>query len=274
MDSVTGPVNRFKQLIAGRQGRLTGAVAGLLLGGVAVAVVGFLLGWGADLLRRLWPFAPWRWTRCAPEAQPAVLMSVLFGWLGRLAKADGRVSVAEITAVRDIMTDLRLNTGARRVAIDLFTRGKAPSFPAVLTARLMGRVVAEPDARRAVRLASRVAVADGRPPSRAVRATLDEFAGLLGVSDADVALFLQPEEPSARPQILPARTLSGALGLLGLKQDADGAAIKLAYRRLVSANHPDRVVARGLPDTEVRAAGERTRMIREAYELLRRHGRA
>lgn len=271
---VTGVVNRIKDLIANRHGRLVGVVLGLLLGGVVGALLGFLLGWGLDLSLRLLPFAPWRWARVDPEADDARLWPVFFGWLGRIAKSDGRVSRNEIGAVREIMSDLGLGAEARRLAIDLFSRGKAAPFPGMLLARAVSLGTGADRARRAVRLASRVAVADRRPPSDSVREELMAFARLLGVSETEVAVFLEPREPSARAPIVPARTLSAAFELLGVNEGADRQSVKLAYRRMVSANHPDRVVALGLPDSEVRAAGERTRVIREAYELIRRHGRA
>jgi DnaJ like chaperone protein len=47
--------------------------------------------------------------------------------------------------------------------------------------------------------------------------------------------------------------------------------VTLAYRRLVSRNHPDKLVAGGLPQSMVEAAHERTRRILEAYEIIRKH---
>jgi DnaJ like chaperone protein len=45
--------------------------------------------------------------------------------------------------------------------------------------------------------------------------------------------------------------------------------VKLAYRRLISQNHPDKLVANGLPESMIEAAHERTRSILEAYEAIR-----
>mgnify|MGYP005605646345 CR=1 FL=1 len=62
-----------------------------------------------------------------------------------------------------------------------------------------------------------------------------------------------------------------AYQVLGVAAGATDAEVTLAYRRLVSANHPDKLVANGLPESMVEAAHERTRRILEAYELIRTH---
>jgi len=39
----------------------------------------------------------------------------------------------------------------------------------------------------------------------------------------------------------------------------------------MSQNHPDKLVANGLPHSMIEAAHERTRQILEAYEIIRKH---
>jgi DnaJ like chaperone protein len=51
--------------------------------------------------------------------------------------------------------------------------------------------------------------------------------------------------------------------------DASDAEIKRAYRRLVSENHPDKLAAKGLPESMRQVAEERTREINVAYELIK-----
>ena len=41
-----------------------------------------------------------------------------------------------------------------------------------------------------------------------------------------------------------------------------------AYRRLMNQNHPDKLVAKGLPEAMMKVAEEKTRQIRAAYETL------
>ena len=59
--------------------------------------------------------------------------------------------------------------------------------------------------------------------------------------------------------------------MLGVTPETVDAKVTLAYRRLMSQNHPDKLVANGLPQSMVEAAHERTRRILEAYEVIRNH---
>ena len=72
------------------------------------------------------------------------------------------------------------------------------------------------------------------------------------------------------PGIAAAR-LADAYRVLGVKPEASDAELTRAYRRLVSRNHPDKLVAHGLPESMVTAAHERTKQVLAAYELLKRH---
>ena len=50
-----------------------------------------------------------------------------------------------------------------------------------------------------------------------------------------------------------------------LPSDAE---VKKAYRRQMSENHPDKLVARGLPESMQELAKEKTQRVREAYETI------
>ena len=51
------------------------------------------------------------------------------------------------------------------------------------------------------------------------------------------------------------------------ENDAD---LKKAYRRLMSQHHPDKLVAKGLPEQLIKDATEKTQQIKAAYELIRK----
>ena len=44
--------------------------------------------------------------------------------------------------------------------------------------------------------------------------------------------------------------------------------IKKSYRRLISRNHPDKLIAKGLPESMIKIANEKTQAIRKAYEQI------
>jgi DnaJ like chaperone protein len=59
--------------------------------------------------------------------------------------------------------------------------------------------------------------------------------------------------------------------VLGVPASSADAAVTKAFRRLMSQNHPDKLVAQGLPESMIAAAHERTQRILEAYELVKNH---
>lgn len=58
--------------------------------------------------------------------------------------------------------------------------------------------------------------------------------------------------------------------ILGIDRDADDQAVKRAYRRVASQNHPDRLIARGAPAEMQRIAVEKMAVINAAYAAITR----
>lgn len=58
--------------------------------------------------------------------------------------------------------------------------------------------------------------------------------------------------------------------ILGLEHDADDATVKRTWRGLIQENHPDRAVARGLPQDFVDLATEKLATINDAYDRIRK----
>jgi len=82
----------------------------------------------------------------------------------------------------------------------------------------------------------------------------------------------EAEQKEAHPDAGGARAeaeLGEAYRALGVEPDASDKEVKTAYRRLMNQHHPDKLVSRGLPDSMLESAKERTREIRAAYELIR-----
>ena len=63
--------------------------------------------------------------------------------------------------------------------------------------------------------------------------------------------------------------LAQAYKVLDITPDASDAEVKRAYRRLINQHHPDKLVAKGLPEEMMKLAEQRTREIRQAYERIR-----
>ena len=56
--------------------------------------------------------------------------------------------------------------------------------------------------------------------------------------------------------------------ILGIESDVDDAGLRRAYRRAAAANHPDRIVARGLPPEMTALATNKMALINRAYATI------
>ncbi|RUR11372.1 co-chaperone DjlA [Legionella sp. km772] len=63
-------------------------------------------------------------------------------------------------------------------------------------------------------------------------------------------------------------SLDHAYALLEVSPQASKQEVKKAYRRLLSKNHPDKLIAQGLPEAMIKIANEKTHKIMKAYELI------
>ncbi|MGD8340451.1 MAG: co-chaperone DjlA [Gammaproteobacteria bacterium] len=242
------------------------ALVGLLFGGFRGLVIGALIGYGA------------RWALFAllkgglQQAQTRFL-DATFAVMGALSKADGVVTRDEIEATQRIFDMLRLSNPQREQAKAAFNRGKSPDFDLDAEVdRLKGAIGfgRGPLLRLFLQLQCMTIVADGHV-HEAEHAMLVRIAQRLGLTERDVAqLEALLRVSSARPGTAPPQSrLKDAYTALGLSADASDDDVKRAYRRLVSENHPDRLAAKGLPESMRQVAEERTREINVAYEFIK-----
>ncbi|WP_449430131.1 TerB family tellurite resistance protein [Pseudomonas putida] len=242
-----------------------GVGAGFALASIPGALLGALLGQAMDRRLRV---QGWEDMRERLGGRPALRdEELLFVMLGRLAKCDGRVAEQHIQQARQEMLRLDLAKAAQLRAIAAFNRGKAGKD------RLAGhlrRIRLQPHAAEGtLRACWRMVWADGQA-GRHERELLLDWGQKLGLSRRQVqALSLEYEPRKAGPASA-AMTYAGALRLLGIEADTEGAQVKQAYRRLVSRHHPDKLAGSGASDAQVREATERTRELHQAYALVRK----
>jgi len=103
-----------------------------------------------------------------------------------------------------------------------------------------------------------IAKADGRVTDDEI-AYLKDVAGIFGFSETDFgrirASHLGPD--AADPY-----------NVLGVTRETTDIAIKAAYRKLVRENHPDRLIAKGVPKEFVDVATEKLAAINAAYDKV------
>jgi DnaJ like chaperone protein len=113
----------------------------------------------------------------------------------------------------------------------------------------------------------------GSSLNTASREVMARICAALGISAYEVVqmeALLRMQQAAHRPEPRPAvDRVAQAYEVLGVARDASAGEVTKAYRRLMNQNHPDKLVAKGLPESMMKVAEEKTRQIRAAYELLR-----
>ena len=66
------------------------------------------------------------------------------------------------------------------------------------------------------------------------------------------------------------RDLQQAYQILNVSPNASDDEVKKAYRRLMNQHHPDKLVARGLPEEMMKMAADKTHEIKTAYEMIKK----
>ncbi|MAA74957.1 MAG: co-chaperone DjlA [Salinisphaeraceae bacterium] len=247
-------------MIGAAIGYMLGRTPGLLLG----AALGFWLGrYQQVALKR---------SGSVSRAQQQFLDST-FAVMGAICKADGKVSREEIQAAEQMFTRLRLNARQKEAAKEAFRRGKDNDFNLdAEIAKILQISRGQPALTQMFLQVQLSAAAADDTLHPAEREMLLRVAKGLRLSQADMAriealLRGRPTDGASRPS---QQSLDDAYSVLGLASSASESEIKKAYRRLMSQNHPDKLAARGLPESMRDMAEEKTREIGRAYEQIMR----
>jgi len=270
----------------GWTGKWIGAILGGFVGSALIPRIGFLLGaiigalWGHqyDVGRAKAGAGFTGFSRISSAERQRVFFETVFLAMGRLAKADGRVSEEEIQVARSFMHQWGLGPEDVRVAIELFSRGKQADFPIdQQMQKLAAACQGQPELLHAfVEIMMEVPLSKGTidPAERALLWRMASGIGFSRVQLAQLEAILRAQRSfgqGAGPAESAQSQLQEAYKALGIEPTATDKEVKTAYRRLMNQHHPDKLASKGLPESMLEVAKERTREIRSAYELLRDH---
>lgn len=256
-------------------GKILGGLFGLVAGGVFGLILGLLVGHFFDRgLQRAISFA-------SPENIQRIkdnFFETTFLLCGYMAKVDGQISQREIEHTEQLFVQLGLSADQRTRAIDLFRRGSAADFS---VEPVVAAFVATCGPQRQLQhtlllfLLSLANADDSVAPAE--HAALVHIAGLMGIGASQLEALLrmaraQEHFHAGGGRAAPSgNELAEAYAALGVEPDIDDRALKRAYRKRMSENHPDKLIAKGVPEEMVKLATERSQEIQSAYELIRKN---
>ena len=254
-------------------GKVLCAVLGFLFAGPVGALFGVFIGNMFDrglfqhMTNPLWCFHAEK-----REAVKSLFFKATFSILGHLAKADGRVSEQDIQMAKTLMRDMKLNRAQQKQAQHFFNEGKKEQFNLKQMLINLQNVIH-----------------DNPNLSKLFINTQYNAAQLGGLSDKKIQIMntilnhmhCAPIYQQSRftddvyqysrqqtPQKSANTTLTHAYAILQIPITSTKQDTKKAYQRLISRNHPDKLIAQGASEAHVKRANEKTQLIRKAYEQI------
>jgi DnaJ like chaperone protein len=231
-------------------GKIGGAAAGLALGGPLGALIGAVAG---HMMFDRGKSAP-----SEQQAQLAFTIGVI-ALAAKMAKADGVVTDDEVRAFRQVFEVPEGEAASVARVFDLANRSVDgyEAYARQLAGLFSDRADILEDVIDGL---FHIAKADGAVHEREL-AYLQNVAIIFGFSETDF------ERISAR-HIRPAG--EDPYVILGIDRSASDEDVKRVYRKLVAEHHPDRAMARGLPEEFVKIATDKLARINDAYEKIER----
>lgn len=281
-------------------GKIIGAFFGFLIAGPIGALFGLLVGNFFDrglaehFSKPYWYY----YAEKDPEVQH-VFFESMFTILGYIAKTDGRISEDAIQQAKDIMKQMELNATQRQLAQDYFNAGKITGFNLYSMLGTLQKAIGKKPTlirlfieaqyqfiRRTGITGKKLDIMNNLlacmrlAPLQQQHHFSEEFSWYSTTQNA----YQQQRQSSSKqqsssssnqrqhhyqqPRYTNYNTVDDAYTVLGLKTTANQQEVKRAYRRKISLNHPDKLIAQGLPESAIKIANEKTQRIRKAYEQI------
>jgi len=237
------------------------------------ALLALLAFFAASIYERFTILGPGAINPLGSGKRKSGFLETVFLLMGALAKADGRVSEEEVAHTENIFAQLGLSTGHREQAIALFKQGAAADFNFDATLNKFIEVCGSTRSLRQALLAYLItlAFADGEFHASEEK-LLEQIAARLSFDQEAFRQLLdmiRNQNHFAGGKVPTQNALETAYKALGVKENDSDQDIKKAYRRLMSQNHPDKLMGQGMPEDIIKMATERSKEIQKAYELIK-----
>jgi DnaJ like chaperone protein len=282
-------------------GKIIGSLCGfLLLGNPAGALIGLLVGNLFDRGFKLNSILGVEKPRLKPSDQTqAVWLQLTFMVMGHIAKLDGRVMESTIESVRAVMRSMHLTEDEMKQAIGDFNKGKQPSFNLYQAIRQLQYACQNQRylLKNFIQQQYQVATGGGSLLSQKKRDVLASVCRQLGFEPLIADTYYRYQQQHQRQHSWDGQqssssnqrreyqqskqrqktsgshrshsVLSDDFAVLSIAESASDSEIKHAYRKLISKYHPDKMMAKGLPQEMLDFAKEKTQSVRKAYEKIR-----
>lgn len=279
-------------------GKLLGAFFGFLLARGVGALFGILIGNFFDRgLAQQFSRLHWQYHQEKRQHVQRAFFTSTFAVMGHVAKVDGRISEQEIAIAKQMMQEMRLSTKQQTIARQYFNAGKQTTFNLNQTLDQLYRTCYDNPALLKLFVDIQYQAASIEPLTDAKIRILNSIFQQLGFAplhkqyrfydDLNDTMFNTSSSGSSysnnnkqheqrtsgqknhyqqTPSYSP---LAHAYAVLEVSPNAGKQEVKRAYRQLISRNHPDKLIAQGLPEARIKLANNKTQQITKAYEQIR-----
>ncbi|MCT7940926.1 co-chaperone DjlA [Shewanella holmiensis] len=247
-------------------GKVFGFIIGFMFGKVFGGLLGLWLGHLYDKRQRLSSLI-----QDAGERQ-AIFFNTTFAVMGHVAKASGHVTEADIRVATLLMDKMQLTGRARQEAQEAFRSGRQSGFDLSKQLADFKRVTQSRHEllQMFLEIQIQTALSDGelQAKEQQVLAVIAEQLGMSGVLK-DLLSRWQAEFQHHQSSHGSKMPIKDAYLVLGSDESASDQQIKRAYRKLMNEHHPDKLVAKGLPEEMMMIAKDKAQDIQAAYEVIK-----
>ncbi|MFA7553196.1 MAG: co-chaperone DjlA [Spongiibacteraceae bacterium] len=269
-------------------GKIIGGIIGFFSAGIFGAIIGIFAGHFFD--RGVGQAMGFDYGGERARLQ-RLFFETSFTVMGHIAKADGRITEAEISQAEALMARLGLTEEHRKEAIAFFKQGSKGDFQ---LEPVIAKFVREGGNKHnlpvlLLEFLFSIALADGslHESEKQILSRTAEYLGINARQFEQLLAMLTAQQNFSGgsyrggnnngsyggnyQQNGPSRAdeLENAYKALGVSSSDNDRDIKRAYRKLMSQHHPDKLMSQGVPEEVIKMATAKTQEIQLAYDLIK-----